>query len=60
MDYLEQAIRQACDKGMLQHIDIVSSNVSEKAMQKIAKALKLLMHMKYTSMSLYVLNNGLK
>ncbi len=42
MDYLGQAILQACDKGMLQLIDIVSSDMSEKARQKITKALKLI------------------
>ena len=42
MDYLGQAIRQACDKGMLQLIDIVSSDMSGKARQKITKALKLI------------------
>jgi hypothetical protein len=42
IDYLDQAIRQACDKGMLQLIDIVSSDMSEKAREKIAKALKII------------------
>lgn len=42
MDYLEQAIRQACDKGMLQIIDIVSSDMSEKAREKITKVFKLI------------------
>ncbi|OGX34993.1 MAG: hypothetical protein A3C36_01555 [Omnitrophica WOR_2 bacterium RIFCSPHIGHO2_02_FULL_52_10] len=42
MDYLEQAIRQACDKGMLQLIDIVSSDMSEKAREKITKTLKII------------------
>ncbi len=42
MDYLEQAIRQACDKGMLQLIDIVSSDMSEKAREKITKVFKLI------------------
>lgn len=42
MDYLEQAIRQACDKGMLQLIDIVSSDMSDKAREKITKALKII------------------
>ena len=40
MDYLEQAIRQTCDKGMLQIIDIVSADMSEKARQKITMVLK--------------------
>ncbi len=35
IDYLEQAIREACDKGMIQIIDIVSSEMSEKAKEKI-------------------------
>lgn len=42
IDYLDQAIRQACDKGMLQLIDIVSSDMSEKAREKITKALKII------------------
>jgi len=42
MDYLEQAIRQACDMGMLQLIDIVSSDMSDKARQKITNALKFI------------------
>jgi predicted transcriptional regulator of viral defense system len=35
IDYLEQAVKQACDKGMLQVIDIVSAEMSEKAIEKI-------------------------
>lgn len=42
MDYLEQAVRQACDKGILQLIDIVSSDMSEKAREKITKVFKLI------------------
>lgn len=42
MDYLQQAIRQACDKGMLQLIDIVSSDMPEKARDKIIRALKII------------------
>lgn len=35
IDYLEQAIQQACDRGMFQIIDIVSTEMSEKAKEKI-------------------------
>lgn len=35
VDYLEQAIQQACDRGMLQIIDIASTEMSEKAKEKI-------------------------
>lgn len=35
IDYLEQAIRESCDKGMLRIIDIVSADMSEKAKEKI-------------------------
>ena len=35
IDYLEQAIREACDKGMIQIIDIASAEMSEKAKEKI-------------------------
>ena len=40
IDYLEQAIKEACDRGMLQVIDIVSAEVSEKAKEKIMTILK--------------------
>lgn len=35
IDYLEQAIQEACDKGMIQIIDIVSAEMPEKAKEKI-------------------------
>lgn len=35
IDYLEQAIQEACDKGIIQIIDIVSAKMSEKANKKI-------------------------
>jgi len=35
IDYLEQAIQEACDKGMIQIIDIASAEMSEKAKEKI-------------------------
>jgi len=40
IDYLEQAIQQACDRGMLQIIDIVSAEMSEKAKEKIMVVFK--------------------
>ena len=40
IDYLEQAIQEACDKGMIQIIDIVSTEISEKAREKIMMVLK--------------------
>lgn len=40
IDYLEQAIKEACDKGMLQIIDIVSAEMSEKAKEKVMFILK--------------------
>jgi predicted transcriptional regulator of viral defense system len=40
VDYLQQAIKEACDKGMLQVIDIVSAEMSEKAKEKIMMILK--------------------
>lgn len=40
IDYLEQAVRQACDRGMLQIIDIVSAEMSEKAKEKIILVFK--------------------
>ncbi len=40
IDYLEQAIKEACDKGMLQIIDIVSAEMSEKAKEKVMLILK--------------------
>ncbi|MBL7131751.1 MAG: hypothetical protein ISS45_10210 [Candidatus Omnitrophica bacterium] len=40
IDYLEQAIQQACDRGMLQIIDIVSAGMSEKAKEKIMVVFK--------------------
>ena len=35
IDYLEQAIQETCDKGMIQIIDIVSAEMPEKAKEKI-------------------------
>jgi len=40
IDYLQQAIKETCDKGMLQMIDIVSADMSEKAKEKIMMILK--------------------
>ncbi len=40
MDYLGQAIQEAYDKGMIQIIDIVSAEMSEKARKKIITILK--------------------
>ena len=40
--YLEQAIQQACDRGMLQIIDIVSAEMSEKAKEKILIVFKMM------------------
>ena len=40
MDYLQQAIKEACDKGMIQIIDIVSAKMSEKAKEKVMELLK--------------------
>ncbi|MBC8387721.1 MAG: hypothetical protein H8E13_06680 [Actinobacteria bacterium] len=35
IDYLEQAIQEACDKGMIQIIDIAGAEMPEKAKEKI-------------------------
>jgi len=40
IDYLEQTIREVCDKGMVQVIDIVSAQMSDKARKKIMMILK--------------------
>ena len=40
--YLKQAIQQACDRGMLQIIDIVSAEMSEKAKEKIMVVFKMM------------------
>ncbi|MBF0217887.1 MAG: hypothetical protein HQL30_12970 [Candidatus Omnitrophica bacterium] len=40
VDYLQQAIEEACDKGMFQTIDIISAQMSEKAKGKITALLK--------------------
>jgi len=40
MDYLGQAIQEACDKGMIQIIDIVSTEMSEKAREKMMVVFK--------------------
>jgi predicted transcriptional regulator of viral defense system len=40
IDYLEQAVQEACDKGMLQMIDILSAKMPEKAREKIMVILK--------------------
>lgn len=40
IDYLQQAIKEACDKGMIQIIDIVSAEMSEKAKEKVMTIFK--------------------
>lgn len=40
IDYLQQAITEACDKGMLQIIDVLSAEMSVKAKDKIIALLK--------------------
>lgn len=40
MDYLQQAIKEACDKGMLQIIDVVTAEMSAQAEGKIAALIK--------------------
>lgn len=40
VDYLQQAIKEACDKGMIQIIDIVSAEMSEKAKEKVMMIFK--------------------
>ncbi len=40
IDYLDQAIQEASDKGLVQIIDIVSAEMSEKAREKIMMILK--------------------
>lgn len=40
MDYLEQAIKAACDKGMVQIVDIVSAEMSAKAGKRIMTVMK--------------------
>ena len=40
IDYLGQAIQEACNKGTIQIIDIVSAEMSEKARKKITTILK--------------------
>lgn len=40
IDYLQQAIKEACDKGMIQIIDIVSAEMSEKAEEKVMMIFK--------------------
>ncbi|MFH1442054.1 MAG: type IV toxin-antitoxin system AbiEi family antitoxin domain-containing protein [Candidatus Omnitrophota bacterium] len=40
IDYLQHAIKETCDKGMLQIIDIVSAEMSEKAKEKVMMILK--------------------
>ena len=42
IDYLEQAIQEACDKGIIQIIDIVSAKMSEKAKEKIMVVFKMM------------------
>lgn len=39
-DYLEQAIRQACDTGLIRMIDVVGAEMSEKAREKITMVFK--------------------
>ena len=43
-DYLAQAVSQACDRGLLQVIDIASADMSEKARQRITMVLKQIKH----------------
>lgn len=50
MDYLEQAVREACDKGALRIIDIVSAEMSEKARNKITAILKRMKTVKSNSL----------
>ncbi len=40
IDYLQQAIKEACDKGMIQIIDIVSAEMSEQAKEKVMMIFK--------------------
>lgn len=40
IDYLAQAIQQACDRGMIQIIDIVSTEMPENAKEKIMVVFK--------------------
>jgi predicted transcriptional regulator of viral defense system len=40
MDYLQQAIKEACDKGMIQIVDILSAEMSEKAKRKVMVLIK--------------------
>lgn len=40
IDYLQQAIKEACDKGMIQIIDIVSAEMSGKAKEKVMTIFK--------------------
>ncbi len=40
INYIEQAIQQACDRGMIQIIDIVSADMSSKTRDKIMKIFK--------------------
>lgn len=42
IDYLEQAMQQACNRGMIQIIDIVSTEMSKKAKEKIMIVLKII------------------
>ena len=43
-DYLTQAVSQACDRGLLQIIDIASADMSERARQRITMVLKQIKH----------------
>ncbi len=40
IDYLQQAIKEACDKGILQIVDIVSAEMSKKAKEKVMMIFK--------------------
>ena len=40
MDYLKQAIQEACDKGMIRVIDIVSAEMTDNVREKITMILK--------------------
>lgn len=46
VDYLQQAIKEACDKGMLRVIDVVSAEMSLKAKGKIITLLKNMKNIK--------------
>ncbi len=43
-DYLTQAVSQACDRGLIQIIDIASADMSERARKRITMVLKQIKH----------------